>query len=186
MVPNKNSSLGGIFWRNVTTAMTRDSLVPLDHKDLVFKSSHDLLHTNSVELWMDQSICLQYTLVGLWMSLWIGAIAQTQFPRSGPWIGECSSRHAFNFSFIGGSLCHQGKPSCYAMPIHWGCWHSIYLFPPFPHLSRGSSLLQFLSQVVLISPSYAQCGWHPNLLHRCPSPLPLPPDHSLSQRTNNA
>ena len=72
-----------------------------------------------------------------------------------------------------------------AMSIPWNRWASIYLFPPVPLLPKVSSLLlQFKGQGVLVAPFYAQSSWLPNLLLRSPSPIPLPSDHSLSQRTS--
>ena len=71
------------------------------------------------------------------------------------------------------------------MSLPWNQWASIYLFPPVPLLPKVSSLLlQFQGRGVLVAPFYAQSSWLPNLLLRSPSPIPLPSDHSLSQRTS--
>ena len=72
-----------------------------------------------------------------------------------------------------------------ALSLPWNQWASIYLFPPVPLLPKVSSLLlQFQGRGVLVAPFYAQSSWLPNLLLRSPSPIPLPSDHSLSQRTS--
>ena len=79
----------------------------------------------------------------------------------------------------------QGAVESNALSIPWSRWDSIYLFPPVPLLSKVSSLLlQFRGRGALIAPFYAQSSWLPNLLRRSSEHLPLPPGHSLSQRTS--
>ena len=79
----------------------------------------------------------------------------------------------------------QGAVESNAFSIPWDRWDSIYLFPPVPLLSKVSSLLlQFQGRGALIAPFYAQSSWLPNLLRRSAEHHPLPPGHSLSQRTN--
>ena len=72
-----------------------------------------------------------------------------------------------------------------AFSIPWHRWDSIYLFPPVPLLPKVSSLLlQYHGRGILIAPFFAQSSWLPNLLSRSPDPIPLPPDHSLSQKNS--
>ena len=78
-----------------------------------------------------------------------------------------------------------GAAEVNAFSIQWDRWDSIYLFPPVPLLHKVSSLLlQYRGQGVLVAPLYAQSSWLTNLLIRSPDPIPLPADHSLSQKTS--
>ena len=73
-----------------------------------------------------------------------------------------------------------------ALVVPWSRWDSIYLFPPSQLLHKVSSLiLRYQGRGVLIAPFYAPSGFTPNLLLRSPEPIPLPPDHSLSQMTKD-
>ena len=79
-----------------------------------------------------------------------------------------------------------GAAEVNAFSLQWNRWKSIYLFPPVQLLHKVASLLlQYRGRGVLIAPFYAQSNWLPNLLHRSPDPIPLPAEHSLSQRTNS-
>ena len=73
-----------------------------------------------------------------------------------------------------------------ALVVPWSRWDSIYLFPPSQLLHKVSSLLlQYPGKGALVAPFYAYSGFSTNLLLRSPDPIPLPPDHSLSQKTRD-
>lgn len=73
-----------------------------------------------------------------------------------------------------------------ALVVPWSRWDSIYLFPPSQLLHKVSSLiLHYQGRGVLVAPFYVQSGFTTNLLLRSPEPIPLPPNHSLSQMTKD-